>query len=124
MASRRMFAEIIIRSDAFLRLPASTRCLYFDLMMETDDDGFINNPEMVIRISNAKKSDLTRLITTGFVYRINKGLVLIKHFKTQNSIQPSRKKQSKFAKYLKRYQLDDVNAYQLIKQKGLLDNEK
>lgn len=123
MASRRMFADIIVRSDAFLRQPASTRCLYYDLMMETDDEGFVNNPDTVIRISNATKNDLKRLISNGFIYRINIGLILIRHFKTQNSIQPSKKKTSKFANHLKKYQLDDVNAYQKTIQKGLLDND-
>lgn len=121
MASRRMFSDVIVRSDEFLRMPASSRCLYYDLMMETDDDGFVNNPVAVMRISGATNNDLKRLITSGFIYKINVGLVLIRHFKTQNAIQPSRKKPSKFSNHLNKYQTDEINAYQKIDKISLFN---
>ena len=52
MAERRMFAKTIIDSDAFLDMPMSTQVLYFHLSMRADDDGFINNPKKIQRMSS------------------------------------------------------------------------
>ena len=67
MAERRMFAKTIIDSDAFLDMPLSTQALYFHLSMRADDDGFINNPNRIIRMINANNDDLRVLITKRFV---------------------------------------------------------
>ena len=39
MAERRMFSKSVIGSARFLRMPASSRLLYYDLGMQADDDG-------------------------------------------------------------------------------------
>ena len=51
IAERRMFAKTIIDSDVFLDMPLSTQALYFHLSMRADDDGFINNPKKIQRMS-------------------------------------------------------------------------
>lgn len=54
MAERRMFAKTIIDSDAFLEMPQSTQLLYLHLAMRADDDGFINKPKTIMRITCCK----------------------------------------------------------------------
>ena len=49
MAERRMFAKVIVDSDAFLDMPLSTQALYFHLSMRADDDGFLNNARKIQR---------------------------------------------------------------------------
>ena len=49
MASKRMIAQIIVDSDAFLDMPQSTQNLYFHLNIRADDDGFIDNPKKIMR---------------------------------------------------------------------------
>ena len=51
MAERRMFTKKIIDSDAFLDMPLSTQALYFHLNMRADDDGFVNNPKKICRMT-------------------------------------------------------------------------
>ncbi|MCK9267599.1 MAG: replisome organizer, partial [Alkaliphilus sp.] len=51
MAERRMIAKTIIDSDAFLDMPQSTQLLYFHLAMRGDDDGFVNKPKTIMRIT-------------------------------------------------------------------------
>ena len=50
MAEKRMFAQTIIDSDAFLEMPLSTQALYFHLCMRADDEGFVNNPKKIQRM--------------------------------------------------------------------------
>ena len=38
MAERRMFAKSVIGSARFLKMPPTSRLLYYDLGMQADDD--------------------------------------------------------------------------------------
>lgn len=96
MAERRMFAKTIVTSDAFLDLPASTRCLYFLLGMMADDDGFVNNPNSVMRQSGATADDMKLLIAKRFVLTFESGVVVIKHWCIHNTIQKDRYKETKY----------------------------
>lgn len=40
MAQRRMFTKTITNSGKFLKMPVSSRLLYYDLGMNADDDGY------------------------------------------------------------------------------------
>ena len=52
MAERRMFAKAIVGSARFLRMPATSRLLYYDLGMAADDDG-VAEAFSVMRITGA-----------------------------------------------------------------------
>lgn len=90
MAERRMFAKMIIDSDAFLDMPLSTQALYFHLSMRADDDGFINNPKKIQRTIGATDDDLKLLIAKHFIIPFDSGVVVIKHWKIHNYIQKDR----------------------------------
>ena len=74
MAERRMFARSVTGSARFLRLPASTRLLYYDLGMEADDDGCVE-AFCVMRKTGATEDDLRVLVSRGFVRVLNEELV-------------------------------------------------
>ena len=57
MAERRMFAKAIVGSARFLRMPATSRLLYYDLGMAADDDG-VAEAFSVMRITGATDDDL------------------------------------------------------------------
>lgn len=122
--ARRMFNDEVVQSDRFLDQPHATICLYFILMMHTDDYGFVDNPTTALRIINATKKDLNLLVTNGFVFKINPGLVLIRHFPLQNTIRADRIKPSKFMKYLKNYTTTDAGVYQKTTQGNLFTDQK
>lgn len=98
MAERRMFAKTIIDSDAFLDMPISTRLLYFDLSMRADDDGFVNSPKKIIRMTGASDDDLRLLIAKNFIIPFESGVVVIKHWKIHNYIQKDRYKKTMYLK--------------------------
>lgn len=111
MAERRMFAKTIVTSDAFLDMPASARCLYFLLGMLADDDGFVNNPNSVMRQSGATIDDMKLLIAKRFVLTFESGVVVIKHWCIHNTIQKDRYKETKYLEEKAQLILDKNNGY-------------
>ena len=74
MAERRMFAKSIIGSARFLRMPQTSRLLYYDLGMAADDDGIVE-AFTVLRTTGAAEDDLRVLATRGFITVLNEELV-------------------------------------------------
>lgn len=66
MAERRMFAKSIINSGRFLRMPPTSRLLYYDLGMAADDDGIVE-AFAILRSTGATEDDLRVLAAKGFV---------------------------------------------------------
>ena len=94
MAERRMFSKAIVDSDTFLDMPTSTRLLYFDLSMRADDDGFVNSPKKIIRMTGASDDDLRILIAKNFIIPFDSGVIVITHWKINNYIQKDRYKKT------------------------------
>lgn len=111
MAERRMFAKTIVTSDAFLDMPATTRCLYFLLGMVADDDGFVNNPRSIMRQSGATVDDMNLLIAKRFILTFQSGVVVIKHWCIHNTIQKDRYKETKYLGEKSELLLDSNGAY-------------
>ena len=111
MAERRMFAKTIVTSDAFLDMPASTRCLYFLLGMVADDDGFVNNPKSIMRQAGATTDDMNLLIAKRFILTFQSGVVVIKHWCIHNTIQKDRYRETKYLEEKSLLMLDGNKAY-------------
>ena len=79
MAARRMLAINIVNSDAFLDMPPGAQNLYFHLNMRADDDGFVNNPRMVMRIVGAGDGELAQLLDRGYLLSFDNGVVAVTH---------------------------------------------
>ena len=90
MAERRMFAKSIIGSARFLRMPPSSRLLYYDLGMYADDDGVVE-AFSVMKQTSATEDDLRVLVSKGFVTVLNDDLVAyIMDWNVNNSIRKDR----------------------------------
>lgn len=90
MARRRMFSLDIVDTDRFLDLPTSTQALYFHLGMKADDDGFVGNPKRIARTIGASDVDLNLLCQRGFIIPFESGIIVITHFKMQNTLKNDR----------------------------------
>lgn len=85
-----MFAKSVIGSARFLRMPATSRLLYYDLGMEADDDGCVE-AFGVMRKTGANEDDLRVLASKGFVRVLNEDLVsYILDWNTNNQIRKDR----------------------------------
>lgn len=90
MAERRMFAKSIIGSARFLRMPPSSRLLYYDLGMYADDDGVVE-AFSVMKQTGATEDDLRVLVSKSFVKVLNDDLVsYIMDWNVNNSIRKDR----------------------------------
>ena len=94
MAERRMMSKSIIKSDTFLDMPATSQNLYFHMLLDADDDGFINAPKSIMRMIGAKDDDMKVLVAKQFVIPFESGVVVIKDWKIHNYIQNDRYKPS------------------------------
>lgn len=100
MAERRMFTKSIIGSARFLRMPPTSRLLYYDLGMQADDDGIVE-AFVVMRTTGATEDDLRVLATKGFVTVLNEDLVThITDWKRNNLIKNDRYHPSVYADLL------------------------
>lgn len=91
MAERRMFSKRVVRSARFLKMPVSSRDLYFQLGLEADDDGIVEAFN-VMRLIGASEDDLRVLITKDFVQVLNEDLVAyITDWNENNKLRADRK---------------------------------
>lgn len=90
MARRRMFSKDIVITDKFITMPATSRCLYFELAMQADDDGFVSNPKIILRMLGFNEADLKILIINEYVIPFESGVVVITHWKQHNNIPKDR----------------------------------
>jgi len=111
MAERRMFAKTIIDSDAFLDMPLSAQALYFHLSMRADDEGFINNPKKIQRMTGASDDDFKLLIAKNFVIPFESGIVVIKHWRIHNYIRADRLVETKYKEERGMLEIKDNGAY-------------
>ncbi len=106
MAERRMFAKTIIGSARFLRMPPTSRLLYYDLGMAADDDGVVE-AFSVMRTTGANEDDLRVLASKGFVRVLNEDLVTyISDWSRNNYIQKDRYRPSVYQELLVKIQMD------------------
>ena len=103
MAQRRMFNKSITNSSKFLKMPMSSRLLYYDLGMNADDDGFVEH-FMVLRMTGATMQDLGVLELNGLIKVFDENVLWIKDWKENNYIQKDRYQPSK---YLQMYTIED-----------------
>jgi hypothetical protein len=89
MAKRRMFSIDVVGQDAFLDMPTDSRELYFQLGMYADDEGFVS-PRKVMRVVGAGSVSIKLLISKGYVYPFESGVVVVTHWKQNNYIQADR----------------------------------
>ena len=121
MAKKRMFSIDIVGSDAFLDLPYSAQCLYFQLGMRADDDGFVGNPKTIQRIAGTKASDLELLVKKRFLMQFQSGVVVIKHWKINNQIQKDRYTPTVYTEEYQSLYIKDNKAYTEI-DKGCIQS--
>ena len=118
MGKRRMFSTEIVRSDAFLDLPVSSRELYFQLGMDTDDRGYVSNARSVIRLIGASLGDLEPLVNKGFLMVRGESLILQKHFRINNTIRSDRFKETEYISDLKKLFIKENGSYTEEAEKG------
>ena len=119
MAQRRMFSIKIIDSAKFLKMPSSTRLLYYDLGMRADDDGIVEAFN-VLRMTGATEDDLRVLASKGYIKVLNEDLVTyIFDWQEHNKIRADRKIDSLYKDLL----LQIIPEVKLVERKQRADRK-
>lgn len=108
--SKRMFSCDVVDTDKFLDMPVSARCLYYDLGMRADDDGFIS-PKKVLRLTGASDDDLRVLIARDFVIPFESGVIVIKDWKLNNYLRKDRYFPTKYTEEKSKLSLLENGSY-------------
>ena len=114
MAKKRMFSQLITESDSFTSMPLSTQALYFHLSMNADDDGFINAPKRVQRMIGASDDDMNVLLAKRFIIAFDSGVLVVKHWKINNTIRSDRYKETLYTEEKSRLSLKENGAYSML----------
>ena len=113
MATKRMFSNCVIDSDAFCMLSTNAQLLYFHLGMKADDDGFVSVMK-ICRILGFDKKPLEELEEAGFLIPFDDGVVAIVHWFVNNTIKRDRYHESRYTSHKKRLKLDENGEYSLM----------
>lgn len=91
MAERRMFAKKIVQSSRFLKMPVSSRELYFQMGMAADDDG-VCEAWNVMKVTDAREDDLRVLVSRGYVQILDDEdmIAYLTDWESNNSIRADR----------------------------------
>ena len=113
MAQKRMFDKSIVLQDDFLEMPDSTQNLYFQLSMNADDDGFVDNWKSIMRMTGKKEDDLKLLIAKQFIIPFESGVIVIKHWRINNFLRKDRYKNTKYLNELNILKIEKNQEYSL-----------
>lgn len=67
MIIRKLIPVKILKSNRFQMMPMSSKLLFFEMLVRSDDAGFLNNSASVLDECGASLDDLNLLISKGFV---------------------------------------------------------
>lgn len=88
MAQRRMISRSIAEDDRFVDMQPISKLLYFYLVLNADDDGFVGSVKMINFLTNAKKENYAELLNNGLILQPSKnGIYVITDWYTQNKIE-------------------------------------
>ena len=113
MANKRMFSIGIIDSDQFLDMSMEARLLYYDLGMRADDDGFVNSPKKIMRITKVTDKSLDELEDKGFIFRFASGVLVIRHWNINNNMRKDTYHETSYTEEKAQLVLDSASIYQL-----------
>lgn len=112
MAERRMIANTIVDSDAFVQMPLAAQALYFHLNQRADDEGFVNKPQGIMRQIGCRGDHAMKvLVERKFVIAFDSGVVVIKHWKINNYIQKDRFHETKYKGEREQLETDENGSY-------------
>ena len=117
MANRRMVSIDHIENDLFWRMTPSAQALYFHLILNADDDGFVDKWKSLLRCTGIGKAHFKTLVDSGLIMEFESGVALITDWNAHNRIRRERYKPSRFQEEYNMVTLDRKNRYYLKKTK-------
>ena len=124
MAKKRMFRLDVLETDAFMEMPLTTQALYFHLDLRADDDGFVGNPNQIVKFIGASNDDFKLLIAKRFVLTFDDGVIVIKHWRMHNTLSKDRYHETKYIEDKAVLRLKDNKSYTFDANGKAIDDSK
>ena len=124
MATKRMFSNNVIDSDAFLDLPPTAQLLYFHIGMKTDDDGFVTGARRIMKVIGGTDDDIKALVDSGFLIPFPDSKVyVVTHFRINNDLKNDRYHTTVFQTEFEKLMMTDNKEYRLKPPSPDMDTE-
>lgn len=95
MANRRMFSKSITNSGKFLKMPPTSRLLYYDFGMNADDDGYVEW-FTILKMTSSTEQDMQVLKANKFIEVFDENVLIVLDWKENNQIRADRYIPSKY----------------------------
>lgn len=113
MAERRMFSRKLMEEDAFLTLPAKSQLCYVHILLQADDDGFVDRIQAIRRILGGRERDIRELIDRGYLIEFPGGVAAVTHWRIHNRVRRDTYTPTKYTRELAQLDVDPSGAYRL-----------
>lgn len=116
MANRRMFAKSVVCNDSFLDLSHAAQALYLQLGVSADDDGFVDSPRTIMRMTSCKQEQLDELEGKSFIITFPSGVMVQRHWKQNNQIRPDRYTETAYQEEFSHLTVDKNGCYLVVEE--------
>lgn len=97
MAERRMIKKSILNRDDFTQMPNDAKLLYVILVVNADDEGFVDNPNGLALVNHIAPDCLKLLILKRFVIPFYGGnLIVVRDWRAQNRISERKRQETDY----------------------------
>lgn len=98
MAERRMLKKSLLNRDDFTQMPNDAKLLYVLLVVNADDEGFVDNPNGIALINHIAPDCLKILVAKRFIIPFHNGnLIVIRDWRAQNRISERKRQETDYA---------------------------
>ena len=111
MADKRMISKKVVNTDAFMGMPTAAQALYFHLVVNADDEGFVGNPRSIRDSVGAAEEDLTLLVDKNLLIDFGNGVIVVRHWKVHNTLRHDRFCPTIFIEELAKLMVADSGVY-------------
>ena len=118
MAEKRMLSKKVTDSDEFISMSSAAQTLYMHINQSADDDGFSNQVQLCLWKAHASTDDLKMLLAKQFIISFDSGVIVVRHWKVNNTIQKDRYKETEFVEEKAQLSCDGRGLYTKCIQDG------
>ena len=111
MAKRRMISVDVLGTDKYVRLPFSSQAMYIQMILNADDDGFVDNVESIARVLGIERRYYRELVKSGLIIEFNSGVAVIADWCRMNKVRVDRYIRTDYTEEFKSLTTDEKDRY-------------
>ena len=111
MANHRMLSKELLDEPCIEKLSDGAFRLYTMILANADDDGFIPNPEMLLRTYMRTKEELLELWNSNLLIFFSSGTCVVTHWRVHNQLKPDRHTRTKYVDEFKLLTWDKLTKF-------------